>query len=66
MMIPIAVNSFHIKNGTNGLVPAGTTGEFTLSHSEHEREENYVSKKVMKNYLYLLGLVPTQPRRLYL
>ena len=29
---------FHIKNGTNGLVPAGTTGESpTLSHQEHER-----------------------------
>ena len=29
---------FHINNGTNGLVPAGTTGESpTLSHSEHER-----------------------------
>jgi len=29
---------FHIKNGTNGLVPAGTTGESpTLSHNEHER-----------------------------
>ena len=29
---------FHIKNGTNGLVPAGTTGESpTLSHGEHER-----------------------------
>jgi 4-hydroxy-tetrahydrodipicolinate synthase len=29
---------FHIKNGTNGLVPAGTTGESpTLSHIEHER-----------------------------
>ena len=29
---------FHIKNGTNGLVPAGTTGESpTLSHYEHER-----------------------------
>ena len=29
---------FHIKNGTNGLVPAGTTGESpTLNHSEHER-----------------------------
>ena len=29
---------FHIDNGTNGLVPAGTTGESpTLSHSEHER-----------------------------
>ena len=29
---------FHINNGTNGLVPAGTTGESpTLSHTEHER-----------------------------
>tara|TARA_B100000575_G_scaffold284019_1_gene277555 strand:- start:909 stop:1790 length:882 start_codon:yes stop_codon:yes gene_type:complete len=29
---------FHIRNGTNGLVPAGTTGESpTLSHEEHER-----------------------------
>ena len=29
---------FHIENGTNGLVPAGTTGESpTLSHDEHER-----------------------------
>ena len=29
---------FHLKNGTNGLVPAGTTGESpTLSHEEHER-----------------------------
>ena len=29
---------FHLKNGTNGLVPAGTTGESpTLSHKEHEQ-----------------------------
>ena len=29
---------FHIKNGTNGLVPAGTTGESpTLTHQEHQR-----------------------------
>ncbi len=29
---------FHIDNGTNGLVPAGTTGESpTLSHEEHQR-----------------------------
>ena len=28
----------HIKNGTNGVVPAGTTGESpTLSHSEHNK-----------------------------
>ena len=30
--------NFHIKNGSNGIVPAGTTGESpTLSHSEHNR-----------------------------
>ena len=29
---------FHLKNGTNGLVPAGTTGESpTLSHEEHKQ-----------------------------
>ena len=29
---------FHMKNGTSGLVPAGTTGESpTLSHKEHQR-----------------------------
>ena len=34
----IGLIHFHIKNGTNGLVPAGTTGESpTLSHHEHER-----------------------------
>ena len=28
---------FHIENGTNGIVPCGTTGESaTLSHAEHE------------------------------
>ena len=30
--------NFHMENGTNGLVPAGTTGESpTLSHDEHNR-----------------------------
>ena len=29
---------FQISNGTNGLVPAGTTGESpTLSHDEHQK-----------------------------
>ena len=29
---------YHLKNGTSGLVPAGTTGESpTLSHNEHQR-----------------------------
>ena len=30
--------NFHLENGTNGLVPAGTTGESpTLNHEEHQR-----------------------------
>ena len=34
----ISLIHLHIKNGTSGLVPAGTTGESpTLSHDEHER-----------------------------
>ena len=31
-----ALVEFHIKNGTNGIVPCGTTGESaTLDHKEH-------------------------------
>ena len=34
----ISLIHHHIKNGTSGLVPAGTTGESpTLSHEEHQR-----------------------------
>ncbi len=34
----ISLIHFHLKNGTSGLVPAGTTGESpTLSHKEHQR-----------------------------
>ena len=34
----IKLINFHLDNGTNGLVPAGTTGESpTLTHKEHER-----------------------------
>ena len=34
----IKLINFHVENGTNGLVPAGTTGESpTLSHDEHEK-----------------------------
>ncbi|PDH21073.1 MAG: 4-hydroxy-tetrahydrodipicolinate synthase [Pelagibacterales bacterium MED-G42] len=34
----IKLINFHLENGTNGLVPAGTTGESpTLSHEEHQR-----------------------------
>jgi 4-hydroxy-tetrahydrodipicolinate synthase len=34
----ISLIHFHLKNGTSGLVPAGTTGESpTLSHEEHQK-----------------------------
>ena len=34
----IKIIHFHLNNGTNGLVPAGTTGESpTLSHLEHQK-----------------------------
>jgi len=34
----IKLINFHLINGTNGLVPAGTTGESpTLNHKEHEK-----------------------------
>ena len=34
----VKIINFHLENGTNGLVPAGTTGESpTLSHKEHEK-----------------------------
>ena len=34
----IKLINFHIENGTNGLVPAGTTGESpTLNHDEHKK-----------------------------
>ena len=34
----IKIINFHLESGTNGLVPAGTTGESpTLSHGEHEK-----------------------------
>ena len=34
----IRLINLHLENGTNGLVPAGTTGESpTLSHDEHEK-----------------------------
>ena len=34
----ISLIHYHIKNGTSGIVPAGTTGESpTLNHDEHQR-----------------------------
>ena len=43
----IKLINFHIENGTNGLVPAGTTGESpTLNHIEHEKVSNSTEEAV--------------------
>lgn len=43
---------FHIKEGTNGFVPCGTTGESaTLSHEEHKEVVSFIIK-------YAAGRVP--------
>ena len=34
----VSIIHYHLKNGTNGLVPGGTTGESpTISHDEHRK-----------------------------
>ena len=39
----------HLKNGTNGIVPAGTTGESpTLSHNEHKKVIEIAVRSVIK------------------
>ncbi|MHA1681590.1 MAG: 4-hydroxy-tetrahydrodipicolinate synthase [Promethearchaeota archaeon] len=42
--------NFHLENGTNGLVPCGTTGESaTMSHEEHRRVMDFFMKYVREN-----------------
>ncbi len=52
----IKLINFHLKNGTNGLVPAGTTGESpTLSHDEHEKVIELCIKEVNKKIPVIAG-----------
>ncbi len=47
---------FHIKNGTHGIVPCGTTGESaTLSHQEHDDVIKAVIKAVNKRVPVIAG-----------
>ena len=47
---------FHIKNGTNGLVPCGTTGESpTLSHEEHKRVIKIVIEQARRRIPVIAG-----------
>src|SRR5919106_1849719 len=51
-----ALLDFHITNGTNGIVPCGTTGESaTLSHQEHDEVIKAVVKAVNKRVPVIAG-----------
>ncbi len=48
--------AFHLQNGTNGIVPCGTTGESaTLSHEEHDEVIRAVIKAVNKRIPVIAG-----------
>ena len=47
---------FHIENGTQGIVPCGTTGESpTLSHDEHKKVVEIVVQAVAKRVPVVAG-----------
>ncbi|MCB2226540.1 MAG: 4-hydroxy-tetrahydrodipicolinate synthase [Desulfarculaceae bacterium] len=47
---------FHIENGTNGIVPCGTTGESpTLTHDEHKRVVEITVEQVNKRVPVVAG-----------
>jgi 4-hydroxy-tetrahydrodipicolinate synthase len=51
-----ALLDFHIQNGTNGIVPCGTTGESaTLDHKEHHEVIERVIKAVNKRVPVIAG-----------
>ena len=51
-----ALVEFHLQNGTNGIVPCGTTGESaTLSHAEHDEVIRIVIKTVNKRVPVIAG-----------
>ena len=51
-----ALVEFHIRNGTNGIVPCGTTGESaTLTHQEHDAVIAAVIKAVRKRVPVVAG-----------
>ncbi len=51
-----ALVEFHLSNGTNGIVPCGTTGESaTLSHAEHDEVIRTVIKTVNKRVPVIAG-----------
>ena len=51
---------WHVGEGSNGLVPVGTTGESpTLTHAEHEAVVEEVVKPLLAGFRLLQALVAT-------
>ncbi len=47
---------FHVKSGTHGIVPCGTTGESTtLTHEEHNRVVEICIRAARKKILVIAG-----------
>ena len=56
--------AFHLQNGTNGIVPCGTTGESaTLSHEEHDAVIRAVIKAVNKRFPSSPAPAPIPPKK---
>ena len=52
----IKLINYHLENGTNGLVPGGTTGESpTLSHNEHKKIIEIAVKECSKKIPVIAG-----------
>ncbi len=56
--------NFHIENGTAGIVPCGTTGEYpTLSHAEHEKVIKIVVEEVRGRIQVIAGAGSNNTKR---
>ena len=56
--------NFHIDNGTSGIVPCGTTGEYpTLTHAEHERVVKIVVEEVRGRIQVIAGAGSNSTKR---
>ena len=62
----IKIIEWHIKQGTQGIVPCGTTGESpTLSHDEHKKVVELAVETSGGDFKLLQVLVQTQLKRQY-
>ena len=59
-----ALVEWHIAEGTNGIVPCGTTGESpTLSHPEHQRVTEMCVEAAKGRVPVIAAPGPTRPTR---